>query len=130
MKDKTVNRTPFGTKIRALRKSKGLKQREVAEAIGIKENNYRKYETSTIPRKDTLVKIAAFYGVTIDYLMGRTDNKFGEEKKIITTYSEKENDINYIFRQSQEEIEVVENNVRKVSNLEALVLDKLQSISP
>ena len=132
MKGKTIYRTPFGKRLFTLRKSKGLTQDEVAEAIGIKDTTYRKYETTTArPRKDdVLIKIAAFYGVTIDYLIGSTDKKFGEEKKVITTYSEKENDINFVLRHPQAEIQIGENNVRKLSTLDALVIDKLHSISP
>ncbi|MDE5670209.1 MAG: hypothetical protein K2I14_01920, partial [Eubacterium sp.] len=74
-------------------------------------------------------KIADLYGVTIDYLMGRTNKKFGEEKKVITTYSEKDSDINFVIHQSQAEIKVVENDLGKLSNLEVLMIKKLRKIS-
>ena len=61
--------------------------------------------------------------------MGRTNKKFGEEKKVITTYSEKDSDINFVIHQSQAEIKVVENDLGKLSNLEVLMIKKLRKIS-
>ncbi len=40
--------------------------------------------------------------------MGRTNKKFGAEKKVITTYSEKDSEMNFVIHQSQAEIKVVE----------------------
>ncbi|MDE6111567.1 MAG: helix-turn-helix domain-containing protein [Eubacterium sp.] len=130
MKDKPVIRSPFGKKLVVLRNSMKISQKVVAETIGVKENTYRKYELNSTPRKkETLVKIATFYGVTVDYLLGKTDKKFGEDKQAITTYSEKEHDINYILRHPQEKIEVVENDLDKVSDFEVLFLKKLRGLS-
>ncbi len=129
MKDKTTGRTELAEKLIELRQSKGLNQKQASEAIGIDYQNYRKYETISYPKETSYIKIADFYGVTIDYLMGRTDKKFGKEKKKITTYSEKDNDINFIIHQSPSEIKVVENDLGKLSNLEVLMIKKLRKIS-
>ncbi len=61
--------------------------------------------------------------------MGRTNKKFGEEKKVITTYSEKDSEMNFVIHQSQAEIKVVENDLGKLSNLEVLMIKKLRKIS-
>lgn len=57
-----------------LRKLKGLTQNDIAEIIDVKLTTYQKYERDAIfPSYDTLVKIADFYGVTTDYLLGREE---------------------------------------------------------
>lgn len=57
-----------------LRKAKKMTQTEAAEAIGIVMRTYRRYETGERePVASILIKMADFYGVTIDYLVGRTD---------------------------------------------------------
>lgn len=57
----------------ALRKEKHLTQEEVSEGAGIVLRSYRRYEMGERePVASTLVKLADFYGVTIDYLVGRS----------------------------------------------------------
>lgn len=58
--------------LQKLRKMKGLTQGEIADIIGVKLSTYQKYERDVIfPPYDTLIRIADFYGVTTDYLLGR-----------------------------------------------------------
>ena len=59
--------------IRALREDNDLKQRELAEYLGVSQNTYSQYETGVIAFTDQiLIKLADYYGVSIDYLMDRT----------------------------------------------------------
>lgn len=61
--------------IRALREDRDLKQRELAEMLGVSQNTYSQYETGVIAYTDqVLIKLADFYGVSIDYLTDRTEN--------------------------------------------------------
>lgn len=61
--------------IRALREDRDLKQRELAEILGVSQNIYSQYETGVIAYTDqVLIKLADFYGVSIDYLTDRTEN--------------------------------------------------------
>ncbi len=61
--------------IRALREDRDLKQRELAEILGVSQNTYSQYETGVIAYTDqVLIKLADFYGVSIDYLTDRTEN--------------------------------------------------------
>lgn len=58
--------------LQRLRKAKGLTQKDAAEIFDVKLTTYQKYELDVIsPSYDTLNKIADFYGVTTDYLLGR-----------------------------------------------------------
>lgn len=58
--------------LKALRTKDGLKQSDVAEKLGLKVNTYQSYERGqSEPSCATLNKLADFYGVTTDYLLGR-----------------------------------------------------------
>ena len=60
--------------LKKLRQSKGLTQQEFASKLDINLSSYQKYEraNNTItPSLESLVKIADFYGVSVDYLLGR-----------------------------------------------------------
>mgnify|MGYP000646428109 FL=1 len=64
----------FSERIRMLRGEKHLTQAEVAREVGLSARGYQDLELGATPRGDTLLAIAEFYGVSIDWLMGRTDN--------------------------------------------------------
>ncbi|MCD7959528.1 MAG: helix-turn-helix domain-containing protein [Ruminococcus sp.] len=67
--------------LKQLRKEKGLRQADVAELLGISQQAYQKYELGNAePNGANYVKLADFYGVTTDYLLGRepAPDPFGE----------------------------------------------------
>ena len=70
-----IDKQQFGKFVAQLRKEKGLKQKELAEYLNIKQNTYSQYENGKreIPLA-TLCKLADYYNTSIDYLIGRTDN--------------------------------------------------------
>ena len=63
-------------RIRDLREDKDLNQTNIAEMLGMSQTGYSKYETgeNDIPTT-VLIKLANFYNVSIDYLLGQTDRK-------------------------------------------------------
>lgn len=62
--------------IRNLREDHDKKQQEVADYLHIKQTTYSKYELGKINIPiDTLMKLADYYNVTVDYLLGRADKK-------------------------------------------------------
>lgn len=64
----------FGSRLSGLRKRKNLKQRDVAEHFGMAVRTYQNYEGGQRePNFSTLVALADYFGVTTDYLLGRTD---------------------------------------------------------
>ena len=66
--------TNFSERLRELRRERGLKQREMAEVCGLKLRGYQQYEYNEgYPEVPGLVAIADYFGVSLDYLMGRTD---------------------------------------------------------
>ena len=64
----------FADKIRVLRKEKKLTQAEVAKEVGLSARCYQDLELGAKPGFDNLLHIADFYDVSVDWLMGRTDN--------------------------------------------------------
>lgn len=62
--------------IRALREDSDLRQRELAELLHVSQNTYSQYENGVIElTAPHLVKLADFYHVSVDYLLGRTRKK-------------------------------------------------------
>lgn len=65
----------LGERLVELRKQKGLTQEEFSSSLNISRGTYAQYEIERRqPDYDTLKKIADFFKVSIDYLLGRTDN--------------------------------------------------------
>ena len=68
--------------IRNLRIDNGYTQQQLAEYLHIKQNTYSQYELGILNYPiDVLMKIADFYGVSVDYLLGRTNVKRPYPKK-------------------------------------------------
>lgn len=66
----------YGDIFKALRTEKKLSQQELADQMQINRSTYARYETSqTQPDFETLAKLARFYDVSIDYLLGHSDTK-------------------------------------------------------
>ncbi len=63
-------------RLKECRKEKGLTQNQVAIYCDITEKAYQNYELmSREPKIEILMRIADFYDVSVDYLIGRTDVK-------------------------------------------------------
>lgn len=61
--------------LKLLRKQRGLTQLQLQLATGIEQSLISKFESGQrIPPTDTLLVLADFYGVSIDYILIRTDN--------------------------------------------------------
>ena len=64
----------FSQRLEELRNQKKLSQEAAAKEFGVGLRTYQYYEHGQRePQLSTLVKIADFYGVTLDYLAGRPE---------------------------------------------------------
>lgn len=64
-----------GDGLKRFRKQYGVTQQQVADAIRVLKPAYQRYEYGTnIPTATVLIKIADAYNVSLDYLVGRSDN--------------------------------------------------------
>ncbi len=62
-------------RIRDMREDRDLKQRQLAEFLNCSQQVYSNYELGQrdIPT-DVLIRLSEFYGVSVDYLLGLTNN--------------------------------------------------------
>ena len=59
-------------RLKELRTAQKLTQQQMADYLGVDRTTYVKYETDkSEPTFDTLQKLADYFGVTVDFLMGR-----------------------------------------------------------
>ncbi|MBO5918229.1 MAG: helix-turn-helix transcriptional regulator [Oscillospiraceae bacterium] len=66
----------YGERLKLLRKERKIQQKELADLLGISIRGYQFYESEdNEPNIKVLTVLADFYGVTIDYLVGRTDKR-------------------------------------------------------
>lgn len=71
-------------RIKNLREDRDLRQIDVAIATGIDQRTLSNYETGkTYPDAPSIVRLAAYFGVSCDYLLGVTDTDLNTPKKII-----------------------------------------------
>ena len=70
-------------RLKEIREDKDLKQSDVAKALGIKQQQYSEYEIGKrlIPI-NYLSALADFYNTSIDYLLGKTDERTPYPKSI------------------------------------------------
>ncbi len=70
-----LDKEKFSKRLKELRHSKGVSTRNLANSIGLKSHGaITQFEKGTsMPALDTLVAIADFFEVTLDYLVGRSD---------------------------------------------------------
>lgn len=66
----------FPERLRMLRKEKKMTQREMGDLMGITERNYQRWERGEVNASGTaLIFLGDYFGVSADYLLGRTDNR-------------------------------------------------------
>jgi transcriptional regulator with XRE-family HTH domain len=64
----------FPARLRRLREEQGLTQSELGRRFGLSKQAISTYETGgSSPDKETLSRMADFFNVSVDYLLGRTD---------------------------------------------------------
>jgi len=66
----------FNDRLKILRAERGLTQDSVAKAMDMPVRSYQRLEMDGAKTHyDTLMKIADYYDVSVDWLMGRTDKR-------------------------------------------------------
>lgn len=81
-----TNKKNAKIRLAELRHERELTQKELANIIGIDPSTIANYEVgSRSPDYFTLVKIADYFGVSTDYILGRTDNPHTDTSQLPTT---------------------------------------------
>lgn len=71
-----MNVCDFSSILKQLRKNRALTQKELGDRIGLSKAVVSKYENGMgYPTFDVLIRIASFFGVTCDYLLGVKNGK-------------------------------------------------------
>lgn len=78
-------------RIKKTRMEQDFTQVQVAKAIDIAESSYQRLEAGKNPSLDTLYKLAEFFNVSVDYLLGR-ESEFSESQltEYLSTLSEEQ----------------------------------------
>ena len=65
----------FNERLKAIRISRNLTQKQVYESVGMSALGYQRYEYGDRePAFKNLLALADFFGVSLDYLVGRSDD--------------------------------------------------------
>ena len=84
----------FAERLKTLRKQVKLTQAQIAEKLNISQQAYASWERGVKkPTQENLVKIAQVLNVTVDYLVGNSDEEFTNNKL---------EDIEFLFRKNSE----------------------------
>ena len=92
--------------LKKLRIARGLLQRQVADAIGVNRTTYVKYETGkSEPDYATLSRLADYFAVTIDYLLGRPqkDPRDMEDDEFYASLTDGERQLLEYYRNASDE---------------------------
>jgi transcriptional regulator with XRE-family HTH domain len=96
----------IGERIKSLREERKITQQELARYLGVSQKTISNYENGErSPDPDTLRKIADYFDVTVDYLLGRSNHR-------------------KLTRRDERDIEkIIEETRQRIENTEGLMLD-------
>ena len=76
-------------RLRDMREDRDLYQADIAKLLNISQQTYSRYENDDISiDKDSLIKLALFYNISVDYLLVLTDERkpYPRKKTIVAFY--------------------------------------------
>lgn len=86
-------------RIKELREDRDLRQVDVAAATGVDQKTLSNYETGkTLPDSFAIVKLAEFFGVTCDYLLGVSERNLADYDGVLKELDDIKNRIKLIQR--------------------------------
>lgn len=65
-----------------LRKEKGISEKQVLSDCGLGKNSFVNWKKGVIPVASTQQVLAKYFGVSVEYLMGKTDNPIPDTEQI------------------------------------------------
>lgn len=95
------NLSILGKRIKKLREEAGLSQKELAKRLNISNTTLSQYETGQrVPSDDIKIKIAEFFNTTIDYLLGRTNQRDPDKLEFPVEFKTPEEAMKFILEQN------------------------------
>lgn len=116
-------------RLKDLREEHNLTQKELGALVGVAQSNINRWENGTVcPSADFVVKLADYFDVSTDYLLGRTDELGAvitpfpstddyteEEKKLIADYRELTPPLKRMIQETLKTWKSSEINTKKLS---------------
>ena len=110
-----INMSKFSERFRALKDKSEMTLKELSNALDISVPNLSYYMKGREPSYDILISIADYFDVTVDWLIGRTDNRSSVyealEKEIVNTIIK--NDIDDISKDDIKPLTIFRNDYLK-----------------
>jgi transcriptional regulator with XRE-family HTH domain len=116
----------FKERLKELRLERGLTQEQLAEQMDIPASSIRRLEVSdSIPRRERLLSFSTFFGETIDYLMGNT-NERQRDKKEENNFTPTEEELSrerteYVIRELVKKYNIDLTNPQDIETLEDMI---------
>lgn len=108
----------IGNVLKQLRTEKKLRQLDVAEFLGVSRTTYTQYETNVSePDLDTIVRLADFFSVPTDYLIGRAPQKTTNGQSAVI-------DLDSLKIFARASIELPEDEMQKIKEYAAMLIEK------
>lgn len=89
-------------RVKELSKKRDKNLKEVAIELGFSENAFYKWKTQS-PKAETLEKVAEYFDVSVDYLLGRTDDPHFNPSRI-EDEDDYEQELIMMFRKGEKEV--------------------------
>lgn len=87
-------------RIRELREDRDLRQLDVSNATGIDQRTLSNYETEkTFPDSYAIIKLADFFDVSADYLLGRSNSKTPSVEALMKEVQSIQNALTQLYAQ-------------------------------
>lgn len=107
----------IGNRIKLLREEFNLKQEDLAKKIDVSPSAIGMYERDLRePNDDITLKLANFFGVTTDYLLGKSDIRNSEELKNVQFANAGGLDTKGLDEEDMKELQRQINYIKKMKN--------------
>lgn len=112
----------FLEKLYLLMKDKNIGKSALCKELEINSNSFVNWENrGTLPSADVIIKLANYFDVTSDYLLGRTDNPQAHED-ISTVFSEDKKNLLDLYEQLHDD-----DKIRIITKMETIIEDYPES---
>ncbi|MFL0198334.1 helix-turn-helix domain-containing protein [Clostridium sp. WILCCON 0269] len=119
----------FNERMKELRKEKNITLQELANVLNTTKSTLSRYENNLrIPNADFINLLAKYFNVTVDYLLGNSDNRTNPNPKEDTPYEKisklvKENEIKTLAAHFDGE-DITDDDVEDIKNFIEFVIQK------
>ncbi len=118
-----ITEQKLGEVLRNYRTAFGYTQKKVADYLGIDRTTYTKYETVRKPEIEVIMKLAAFYDVSVDSFLGDFFAESSEGKKYVIASAPQKKELMVLTPDEKQLISFYRDAIRKSE-----ILDKAKNI--